>query len=176
MWSLPFPSQEMCRWFFRTRVYSYLEMMAYKKQNYSKNVEDPVILRIIQNARPQKFHLRITRCLLLSKQYTLLNYFLTLIIIVKRNGFLGWWRKKGNNKRIIIMLINKTKFLQFLMTGCYKTPENYLRSKGVTVGLGCSIAPCRLSAKEGYLIKIGNYCRIARNNVFFTHGGLYSLR
>ena len=89
MWSLPFPSQEMCRWFFRTRVYSYLEMMAYKKQNYSKNVEDPVILRIIQNARPQKFHLRITRCLLLSKQYTLLNYFLTLIIIVKRNGFLG---------------------------------------------------------------------------------------
>lgn len=74
------------------------------------------------------------------------------------------------------MFINRTKILQFLMTGCYKTPENYLRSKGVQIGVGCNIAPCRLSAKEGYLIKIGNYCRIARDTVFFTHGGLYSLR
>lgn len=74
------------------------------------------------------------------------------------------------------MFINKIKFLQFLMTGCYMTPENYLRSKGVEIGVGCNISACRLSAKEGYLIKIGNYCRIARNNVFFTHGGLVSLR
>lgn len=62
------------------------------------------------------------------------------------------------------------------MTGRFMTPENYLRSMGVEIGVGCSIAPCRLSAKEGYLIKIGNYCRIARDTVFFTHGGLYSLR
>ena len=70
----------------------------------------------------------------------------------------------------------RSKVLQFLTSGCYMTPEQYLRKKGVKIGVGCSIAPCRLSAKEGYLIKIGNYCRIARNTVFFTHGGLYSLR
>jgi acetyltransferase-like isoleucine patch superfamily enzyme len=74
------------------------------------------------------------------------------------------------------MFIKRAKILQFLMTGRFMTPENYLRSKGVEIGVGCSIAPCRLSAKEGYLIKIGNYCRIARDTVFFTHGGLYSLR
>ena len=74
------------------------------------------------------------------------------------------------------MFIKRAVILQFLMTGRFMTPENYLRSKGVEIGVGCSIAPCRLSAKEGYLIKIGDYCRIARNTVFFTHGGLYSLR
>lgn len=74
------------------------------------------------------------------------------------------------------MFIKRAVILQFLMTGRFMTPENYLRSKGVEIGVGCSIAPCRLSAKEGYLIKIGNYCRIARDTVFFTHGGLYSLR
>lgn len=74
------------------------------------------------------------------------------------------------------MFIKRAVILQFLMTGHFMTPENYLRSKGVEIGVGCSIAPCRLSAKEGYLIKIGSYCRIARDTVFFTHGGLYSLR
>lgn len=74
------------------------------------------------------------------------------------------------------MFINRAKFLQFFMTGCYMTPESYSRKKGVEIGVGCHISPCRLSAKEGYLIKIGNYCRIARNTVFFTQGGLYSLR
>lgn len=74
------------------------------------------------------------------------------------------------------MFIKRAVILQFLMTGRFMTPENYLRSKGVEIGVGCSIAPCRLSTKEGYLIKIGNYCRIARDTVFFTHGGLYSLR
>ena len=59
------------------------------------------------------------------------------------------------------------------MTGCYKTPENYLRSKGVTVGLGCSIAPCRLSAKEGYLIKIGNHVSISSGCSFLTHEGAH---
>ena len=89
MWSLPFPEQEMSGWFFRTRVYYYLEMMVDKKQNYSKTVEAPLFRSIIQTARPKKIHLRITRRLLLSKAYSLLNFFLTLILIVKRNGFKG---------------------------------------------------------------------------------------
>lgn len=73
-------------------------------------------------------------------------------------------------------LINRSKFKQFLISGCYDTPENYLRRKGVKIGKGCFISPCHLSAKEGYLIEIGNYCRIAKDTEFFTHGGIYCLQ
>lgn len=73
-------------------------------------------------------------------------------------------------------LINRSKFKQFLISGCYDTPENYLRKKGVKIGKGCFISPCHLSAKEGYLVEIGNYCRIAKDTEFFTHGGIYCLQ
>ncbi len=73
-------------------------------------------------------------------------------------------------------LINRSKFKQFLISGCYDTPENYLRKKGVKIGEGCFISPCHLSAKEGYLVEIGNYCRIAKDTEFFTHGGIYCLQ
>lgn len=73
-------------------------------------------------------------------------------------------------------LINRSKFKQFLISGCYDTPENYLRKKGVKIGNGCFISPCHLSAKEGYLVEIGNYCRIAKDTEFFTHGGIYCLQ
>jgi len=73
-------------------------------------------------------------------------------------------------------IISSIKFQQFLISGCYKTPEDYLRSSGVSVGKGCFISPCHVSAKEGYLIKIGNYCRIAKHTEFFTHGGIYCLQ
>lgn len=74
------------------------------------------------------------------------------------------------------MFINRSKFKQFLLSGYYMTPEKYLKSKGVTIGKGCFISPCHLSAKEGYLIEIGNYCRIAKDTEFFTHGGIYCLQ
>lgn len=73
-------------------------------------------------------------------------------------------------------LINRQKFKQFLISGCYDTPENYLRRKGVKIGTGCFISPCHLSAKEGYLVEIGDYCRIAKDTEFFTHGGIYCLQ
>lgn len=73
-------------------------------------------------------------------------------------------------------MINRSKFKQFLISGVYKTPVEYLRSKGVKVGKGCMISPCHISAKEGYLIEIGNYCRIAKDCEFFTHGGIYCLQ
>ena len=84
MWSLPFPEQKMADWFLRERLNSYLQKMVGQKLDYREAVENPVIIKVIQTSRPQKKHLRITRRLLLSKSYTLLNYFLTLILIAKR--------------------------------------------------------------------------------------------
>lgn len=84
-WSLPFPEEKMSEWFFSVRVNSYLQKMVGKKQDFTEAVEDPVIHRIIQTTRPKKFNLRVMRRLLLSKSYTLLKYYLTLVLIVKRN-------------------------------------------------------------------------------------------
>ena len=73
-------------------------------------------------------------------------------------------------------LINRSKVKQFLISGVYDTPENYLRKKGVKIGVGCYISPCHLSTSEPWLIEIGNYCRIAKDTEFFTHGIIYSIR
>ena len=84
-WSLPFPEEKMSEWFFSVRLNSYLQKMVGRKQDFTEAVDDPVICRIIQTTRPKKFNLRVMRRLLLSKSYTLLKYYLTLILIVKRN-------------------------------------------------------------------------------------------
>lgn len=73
-------------------------------------------------------------------------------------------------------LINRHKVKQFLMTGMYATPEDYLRRKGVKVGAHCSISPCQLSTSEPWLIEIGDWCRIGKGTTFFTHGIIHSLR
>ena len=70
----------------------------------------------------------------------------------------------------------RIKFKQFLISGAFDTPINYLKKKGVKVGTGCFISPCHISAVEGYLIEIGDYCRIAKEVEFFTHGGIYGLQ
>ncbi len=70
----------------------------------------------------------------------------------------------------------KTKFKQFLISGSFKLPIDYLKSKGVKVGKETMISPCHIPAKEGYLIEIGDYCRIAKDTEFFTHGGIYCLQ
>ena len=84
-WSLPFPEEKMSEWFFSVRLNSYLQKMVGRKQDFTEAVEDPVICKIIQTTRPKKFNVRVMRRLLLSKSYTLLKYYLTLILIVKRN-------------------------------------------------------------------------------------------
>ena len=86
MWSLLFPEQKMANWFLRERLNSYLQKMVSQKLDYREAVENPVFRKIIQTGRPKKLHLRVTRLLLLSKSYRLLNYFLTLILILKRNN------------------------------------------------------------------------------------------
>ena len=73
-------------------------------------------------------------------------------------------------------LINRQKIKQFLLAGVYATPEKYLKKKGVKIDTGCHIRACKLDAKEGYLIEIGNNVRISQNVDFFTHGGIYGLR
>lgn len=73
-------------------------------------------------------------------------------------------------------LINRQKVKQFLISGCYATPEQYLRKNGVKIGKDCMISPCHLSTSEPWLIEIGDYCRIAKDTEFFTHGIIYSVR
>lgn len=73
-------------------------------------------------------------------------------------------------------LINRQKIKQFMLSGHFLTPENYLRRMGVKVGKGCHIRACKVNALEGYLIEIGNSVRISQNVDFFTHGGVYGLR
>ena len=85
MWSMPFPEQEMSDLFFRERLNSYFQKMVGQNLNFTEAVENPVIHKIIQTSRPKQLHLRITRHLLSLKSYTLLKYYLTLILIVKRN-------------------------------------------------------------------------------------------
>lgn len=70
----------------------------------------------------------------------------------------------------------RTKVKQFLISGTFATPENYMRSKGAKIGKGCYISPCHFGTSEGYLVEIGNYCRIAKEVEFFTHGLLHSIK
>jgi len=84
MWSLPFPERKMADWFLRERLNSYFQKMVGLKLDFREAVDNPVVRKIIQTARPKTIHLRITRSLLVLKSYTLLNYFLKLIVILKR--------------------------------------------------------------------------------------------
>ncbi|MDY0781367.1 acyltransferase [Tenacibaculum sp. IB213877] len=55
------------------------------------------------------------------------------------------------------------------------SPEKYARFQGVKIGENCLISTKKFSS-EAYLIEIGDYCRIAKDVSFFTHGGLWSQR
>jgi glycosyltransferase EpsJ len=83
-WGLPFPEQEMSEWFFRVRIYSYLQKMAGRKQNFTEALEKPTIKKIILSAKPKGFHLQLTKRLLLAKSYKTLNLFLTFILKTKQ--------------------------------------------------------------------------------------------
>jgi len=65
--------------------------------------------------------------------------------------------------------------IKYIKERFFMTNEEYLKSKGVKIGKGCSIAT-RNIPHEGYLIEIGNYVRIAANASFYTHGGIIPLR
>ncbi len=84
-WGMPFPEQEMADWFFRVRIYSYLQKMAGRKQDFKDAAEHPVIHKIILSANPKGFHLQLTKRLLLSKSYKLLSIFLQLVLKAKQH-------------------------------------------------------------------------------------------
>ena len=86
MWNMPFPEQEMAEWFFRVRIYSYLQKMAGRKLDFSEAVEHPVIRRITLSAQPQTFYLRLTKRLVMSRSYKTLRLFLTVVVKVKQNN------------------------------------------------------------------------------------------
>lgn len=52
-----------------------------------------------------------------------------------------------------------------------KSPLNYARSIGVSIGSGTRIADYRHWPTEPYLITIGNNCAVTNEVRFFTHGG-----
>lgn len=60
--------------------------------------------------------------------------------------------------------------LELLYWRFFKTPEQYARHIGVTVGKNCLINT-RFWPSEAYLVKIGNNCQITHNVSIHTHGG-----
>lgn len=66
--------------------------------------------------------------------------------------------------------------LRFKLMPMADYPE-YLRRKGVTIGIGCEIYKSASFGSEPYLIDIGNHVRINSNVQFITHdGGCWVLR
>lgn len=57
----------------------------------------------------------------------------------------------------------------------FASPERYARYIGVEIGEGCYIST-KSYTSEPYLIKIGNYVRVAPGTSFYTHGGVWSIR
>jgi len=83
-WNLSFPKQEMAEWFFRVRIYSYLQKMVGRKQDFTEAAGDPTIRMIVQTAQPKTFYLRLTRRFLLSESYKSLRWLLTVILKMKQ--------------------------------------------------------------------------------------------
>lgn len=67
------------------------------------------------------------------------------------------------------------KALKIKLLKRFGTPEQYAKAIGVKIGKGCNISTKDFSS-ESYLIEIGDYVRVARNVLFLTHGGIWSLR
>lgn len=66
------------------------------------------------------------------------------------------------------------KFLDYLYL-VFASPKAYARHIGVQVGHGTFISTKKFPS-EPYLIKIGDYVRIAPGTSFYTHGGTWTLR
>lgn len=68
---------------------------------------------------------------------------------------------------------------QRFIKGLYKfflSPENYAKKIGVEVGKGCSLDSSITYGAEPYLIKIGDFVRVANDTSFYTHGGVIPMR
>ena len=69
-------------------------------------------------------------------------------------------------------IINRIKImLKYKFGSC----EDYAKAIGVNVGENCNISTKSFSS-EPFLISIGDNCRIAKEVLLLTHGGVWSLR
>lgn len=67
------------------------------------------------------------------------------------------------------------KKILYLYKRSFWSSEKFAKDVGVRVGNNCLISTKNFPS-EAYLIQIGDFCRIAKNVSFFTHGGLWSQR
>ena len=82
-WDMAFPEQEMCDWFFRARLYTWLQIAVAQEGNIHGLLDDTVIRHIVQTARPSASYLRMTRRLALAHSYKALKVFLKIIMAIK---------------------------------------------------------------------------------------------
>ena len=82
-WNMTFPEQEMCNWFFRVRIYTYLQIAVKQGGDIPGLLDDPTIRHIVQTAKPSTSYLKITQRLLFSHSYKMLKLFLKLILFIK---------------------------------------------------------------------------------------------
>ncbi|MBP3214302.1 MAG: glycosyltransferase [Bacteroidaceae bacterium] len=82
-WGIPFPEQEMCNFFFRSRLYPHLQKAATQGWNIAELVEDAIVWHITKTANPKPWYLKVTRNLILSHSYMPLKWFLRFIRFFK---------------------------------------------------------------------------------------------
>ena len=82
-WGMVFPKQEMCDWFFRVRIYTYLRVAVVLGWDINSLLDDTTIRHIVQTAKPSTSYHKMIRRLALSRSYKMLRIFLKLILFVK---------------------------------------------------------------------------------------------
>ncbi|MBI9059642.1 MAG: acyltransferase [Labilibaculum sp.] len=65
--------------------------------------------------------------------------------------------------------------LVYVYKRLFWSDEKYARKIGVQIGNGCSIAT-RFFGSEPYLIEIGDYVQVTKEDSFFNHGGAWVFR
>lgn len=82
-WGIDFPEQQMCTFFFRSRLYTHLQRAAAAGWDMAEIGVDSLTRHIAETAQPDKWYLRVARRLLLLQSFTTLRLFLRLIQMVK---------------------------------------------------------------------------------------------
>lgn len=82
-WGIDFPEQQMCTFFFRTRLYAHLQKAAAAGWDMTEVANDPLARHIAETARPDRWYLKLTRRLVMSRSYRLLKVFLRSLQFIK---------------------------------------------------------------------------------------------
>lgn len=82
-WGIDFPEQQMCTFFFRARLYTHLQKVAAAGWDIAEIANDPLARHIAEIAKSDRWYLRFTRRLILSRYFMTLKLFLRFIQIIK---------------------------------------------------------------------------------------------